>query len=268
MADSFRLLFSALDITGTVQLWTTDGTPAGTTELTTIQNDQGGLHPEHITLFGPFNTAAAFTGLDAAGLPSLWITDGLTTTTELAPADAFAQGLNPAALVPFGAALLFTGTDADGHTAVWTTDGTTTTELLALPDTGASIATPQSLSWNGLAWFEIAGHLVASDGTPAGTRVLATGLAGPDDGPTLAGTDNGLLFSANGQLWRTDGTADGTTPLSDATLFPTSLTHIQGGTLFRGTDSTGQAQLFISDGTPDGTIPLTTFTPAAPSISR
>ena len=259
MADPFQLLYSALDSHGTVQLWSTDGTQAGTAELTAVANLSAGLYPGQITVLDA--ATAAFTGLDATDHTSLWTTDGTASGThELAIAHAFTNGIDAKALIGLNGQLLFTGTDAAGHTGVWTSDGTSagTTELLQLADLGPAIVNPQSLISGGQAWFEIAGRLVVSDGTASGTRLLASGLAPPDAGPTIAALDGGILFSANHQLWRSDGTD--TTALT-AAISPTGLTTTATGVLFRGVDATGNTQLWTSDGTT--TTALTSFTSGA-----
>jgi|GEM_PF-4416530 len=258
-ADSFRLLYSALDGNGTVQLWATDGTPAGTAELTAVANDGGGLFPGAITVF---NGQAAFTGIDAAGRTSLWITNGSAAgTAELAPADAFINGLDPKGLIAVGDHLLFTGTDATGHTGLWTTDGTAagTHELLAIPDLGPAIDTPETALAGGRAYVAVNGRLLVSDGTAGGTTLLATALPTADP-PTLAPIGDALLFTANGHLWRTDGTPAGTTPLAPLDAY--DLTPVHGGVLFSAIDAHGNAQLWFTDGAAPHA--LTAFTHATP----
>ena len=244
-ADSFRLLYSALDGNGTVQLWATDGTLAGTAELTAVANDWGGVFPGDITVFGG---QAGFVGLDAAGRMSLWVTDGTAGgTAELAPAKAFAEGLDPKGLTALGSKLLFTGTDAGGHTGIWATEGTSagTRELLSVAELGAGIGTPQTVVAGGRAYFAVNGRLVVSDGSRAGTAVIAAGLAGGDQ-PVLAAVGDGVVFAAAGGLWRSDGTVGGTVRI--ASVEARDLTAVGSGALFSGTDGHGVAQLWFTDG--------------------
>ena len=69
MASGFQLLYSALDGSGTVQLWTSDGTVAGTVELSHVANDWGGLYAEGMTGYDPASgiAGAAFRGIDGQG---------------------------------------------------------------------------------------------------------------------------------------------------------------------------------------------------------
>ena len=270
MPDDFHLLFSALDAAGTVQLWTTDGTALGTSELTQVENEWLGLYPELITAYAPDSglVGAAFRGIDADGQTSLWTTDGTGPgTAELLPANRFTNGLDPKALTAFGPNIIFTGTDADGQTGIWTTDGSNagTYELMAIPGVGAAVADPQSAVRGSIAYFAVAGRLVASDGTPEGTSLVAENLATADGGPSIAATVAGLVFAAAGQLWITGGTPGSTVKLTaiaaaHTTLSPHDIVAFGQGALFAGTDAAGRAQLWTTDGTPAGTSALTHFT--------
>ena len=59
---------------GALGLWTTNGTPAGTFELTGIAGaSSNGISPVSLTVF---HDHAIFDGVDAAGNNGLWVTDG------------------------------------------------------------------------------------------------------------------------------------------------------------------------------------------------
>ncbi|MCX7384742.1 MAG: Hint domain-containing protein, partial [Alphaproteobacteria bacterium] len=270
MASGFQLLYSALDGSGTVQLWTTDGTVSGTVELTHVANDWGGLYAEDITGYAPGSgiVGAAFRGIDAAGNPSLWVTDGTVAgTAELHAAGAAAAGLDPKALIALGRLILFTGTDTEGRSAIWASDGTDvgTVELGAIAGVGPVVADPQSLISDGRAFFVAGGQLMVSDGTAAGTTQLAGGLDTADGGPSIATVPGGVLFAAGGRLWTSDGTAAGTRALGGqhAPMLPQDLVSFGSGVLFRGTDAVGNTQLWFTDGTVTGTQALTAFTASA-----
>ena len=264
-ANGYRILYSAQDAGGTVQLWTTDGAIAE--ELTAIDNDWGGLYPSQITAF---TNNAVFAGIDASGRNSLWFTDGTAAgTAEIEPDGAFTNGLDPKGLIALGEKILFAGTDSTGHTGIWATDGTAagTIELLRLADLGATIATPETVLAGGTAFFAIGGHLVVSDGTAPGTAILADGLIAQEVAPAapiLAAVDGKLFFAANGQFWRSDGTAAGTTRRTaiagpHTRLDPSDITAYGTQALFRGTDALGVPQLWITDTSPAGAHALTRF---------
>ena len=143
-----KALFQGQDAAGNVNLWVTDGTSAGTSELAVAGANSGGLFnatyfPAGFSPdFTVLGNVAVFEGYDASGSDSLWVTDGTSAgTSELTvaganPSGLFAQVFGPHFTV-FGGRVLFAGEDADGHINLWSTDGTSagTGELSA---TGAS----------------------------------------------------------------------------------------------------------------------------------
>src|ERR1700722_15623662 len=98
-------------------LWVTNGTAAGTHELTGITGaDPGseGLIPLDLTVFG---NEVLFNGTDASDSPGLWVTNGTAAgTSELGISGASPSGINPSDLTVFGNRVLFAGTDATGYT--------------------------------------------------------------------------------------------------------------------------------------------------------
>ena len=47
-----RVLFSGIDAKGDFNLWVTNGTSAGTSEISLAKQDPGGLNPQFLTVFG------------------------------------------------------------------------------------------------------------------------------------------------------------------------------------------------------------------------
>jgi ELWxxDGT repeat protein len=88
-----EVLFSAFDSSGKPSLWVTNGTSAGTVELTPAGASSSGLNP---TSFARIGSLAVFNGIDSQGDNGLWVTDGTTAGThELQVTGAAASGLNP-----------------------------------------------------------------------------------------------------------------------------------------------------------------------------
>src|SRR5205807_325055 len=113
------------DASSKLGLWQTDGTAAGTHELTGISgaNVGGlGLTPRDITVF---KGKVLFNGLDASGVLGLWVTDGTAAGThELTGiSGASATGINPFYLTVFNGQVLFEGQNASGRLSLWATDG-------------------------------------------------------------------------------------------------------------------------------------------------
>src|SRR6266511_3851082 len=121
-------------------------------------------------------------------------------------------------------------------------------------------------------------ELWRSDGTPDGTSMLADVWPGPSGSwPGTVGQFPGTAMLASGpflyfgaddgvhgvELWRTDGTPDGTSLVKDLipgvdSSRPQELTNV-GGRLFFVTLNVGMERLWTSDGTEAGTIMLRTF---------
>src|SRR5262249_41654331 len=79
------VMFAGKDAAGNNGLWVTDGTAAGTHELTGISGTYSGGLFGGSTGFPPdftaFNGKVIFSGLDAAGNIGLWVTNGTAAGT-------------------------------------------------------------------------------------------------------------------------------------------------------------------------------------------
>jgi ELWxxDGT repeat protein len=143
-----KVLFSGLDASGDMGLWVTNGTAAGTEELTGITGaDPSGLAPSDLTVY---NGEVLFCGLDQSGRPQLWVTNGTAAGThELTVKGASAQsGLNPSNLVVYDGQVLFSGLDSSGFLGLWTTNGTATgtTEVAPISGTQSRGLSPVDLT--------------------------------------------------------------------------------------------------------------------------
>src|SRR5207244_715634 len=92
-----EVLFTGDNTSGHFGLWVTDGTAAGTHELTSISGaNANGLQLSSMTFF---KGKVLFNGVNAGGNHGLWLTDGTAAGThELAGI----TGANAGGLVPFG----------------------------------------------------------------------------------------------------------------------------------------------------------------------
>jgi ELWxxDGT repeat protein len=184
------VLFQGVDSSGHGGLWETNGTVAGTFELTGIAGAAStGLYPVNLTALNA--NEVLFGGTDASGRDGLWVTDGTAAGTHeltgIAGASTSAAGLYPANLTAYNGKMLFSGYDATGSVGLWVTDGTAA----------------------GAHELAVAGVLTAPKG------LLPAGLS-----PSNLIVYNGLVFfggdDASGAvgLWETDGTAAGTKELT------------------------------------------------------
>jgi ELWxxDGT repeat protein len=244
-----EVLFAAGDASGQEGLWVTDGTGAGTHEITGISGADtfGGLNPTDFHLltnnvFFPFdNRGVLFAGEDSHSHTNLWVTDGTAAGThELivqgADPNSGLVGSNPG-FTTFGEKVYFEGFDASGEAGLWVTDGSAAGTQLVTDGAARSLGfVPQFITvFKSEMLFEATNTsniigLWASDGTAGGTQEL-TGIASVfsegiffgesalDLNPGFASATGGLVFlghDANNQfgLWVTDGTAGGTHELT------------------------------------------------------
>ncbi len=229
-----KVLFNGVDAAYQNGLWVTDGTAAGTHEITGFSGDTGsvlgGPSPPDLTVF---NNEVLFNGLDAAGNNGLWVTDGTAAGThELTGIrGANAAGVNPHYMTVFKSKVLFEGIEADGTRGLWVTDGTAagTHEL-----TGIRGANPSGLS---------PAYLTAFKG-----EVLF----------------NGVNNAGDRGLWVTNGTAASTGELTGISgadpsgLDPSGFTVLSNNeVLFKGLDSSGERGLWVTNGTVAGTHEIT-----------
>ena len=92
---AFRVVFVGDDASGNRDLWVTDGTSAGTSELTVAGVGRLGLFPADFMVVGD---KVLFEGQDANQAFNLWVTDGTSAgTSELTVtgANPLAGGLSP-----------------------------------------------------------------------------------------------------------------------------------------------------------------------------
>lgn len=287
-----QVLFNGVNSSGIYGLWVSDGTAAGTHELTGISGANaggilgGGGATDSFTVF---NGQMLFAGENSNGQFGLWVSDGTAVGThELTGilGANFQYGVAPQDLTIFNGNVLFGGLGANGQEGLWVTDGTAagTRELTGISGVSSVGLHPSNITaFNGEALF--AGldanfnfGLWVTDGTATGTHELA-GITGANaaglfhvspgpGGPGLTVFNGKVLFNgtdAAGKLglWASDGTAAGThelTGISGANgggIWPTNMVVFKGAVLFNGRDANGNFGLWVTDGTATGTHELT-----------
>ncbi|QDU65021.1 ELWxxDGT repeat protein [Engelhardtia mirabilis] len=286
-ADGSTVWFAADDASVGREVFRTDGTPAGTQLAADAQPDplSGDSNPAELVRMG---TAAFFVADDGLHGRELWVTDGSEEGTQLV-FDLFPgpSGSNPTDLTVHGERLYFTATESDSdpldRIEVWSTDGTMggTSRLSDLFSQG--FFDPEGLR-------SVGGHLFftaldlgsigrepwASDGSPEGTFLL--GNLNPDilskdskaGGFTAVGDQ--VVFSALGpslvpELWRTDGTAAGTSmvgsvPGGEAFTTPNWMRSLDDHRAVLTADGAESGiEPWVTDGTPAGTFRLADIKP-------
>ena len=185
-------LFVSSQVNSNMSIWVTDGTAAGTYELTGVAGAyaDGVIPTFYSNGFLPLGNEALFEGENAAGQMGLWETDGTAQgTKEIAGiSNAFSGGIlfgGAAQFVAFNGEALFRGYDAAGMPGLWVSNGTAagTYELSGINGASAAGIMPADFGvlGNEVLFLGIdaknAFSLWVTDGTAAGTREL-TGIQG------------------------------------------------------------------------------------------
>jgi ELWxxDGT repeat protein len=284
------MYFAANDGQNGVELWRTDGTTSGTLLVKDIDpfkitlgnfTYSASSNPSSLTAF---NGKLYFQAMDRAHGSQLWVSDGTAAgtqrVTDINP--GLFAGINPRYLKVFQGHLFFGAGDGAGGSALWESDGTTagTVLLKEINPAGGSSTYPAALTVVGNKLFFVADdgthgrELWVTDGTTAGTAMVAD-LNPMGDAirsstylrPMLAEVGGVLLFAADDgthgqELWRTDGTAAGTTPVADINpgpgdgikfTDPLDFAVADGKLFFAANDGTHGSRLWMSDGTTKGT---------------
>jgi ELWxxDGT repeat protein len=281
-----QVLFNGLDSAGDEGLWTTNGTAAGTHEVSLPSSAvaASGVNPSDITVF---NGEALFNGADTAGDRGLWVTNGTGAGThELTGiSGAATTGIDPSNMVVYDGEVLFNGADGSGN-GLWVTNGTAagTQELMPGIDPTDMVVYGGEVLFAGKDGGNVG--LWETNGTPGGTKELIAAAAGATVANDPLGLDPSDLTVFNGevlfsgldqfghpQLWATNGTPAGTSQLSSITtpgtfphqgLEPSNLEVYDGQVLFSGlavhgsgSSETSFQGLWTTNGTAAGTKEIT-----------
>lgn len=215
-----------------IELWTSDGTTAGTQLLVDINP---GPEPSEISAMINFGDALYFAANDGTNGLELWKTDGTANGTmmvkDIQPGE---QGSLPGNFTVVDSLLFFRAFDEVNGYEIWKTDGTSAgTELVIDLNPGNF----------GSGGFGL---------TAFGNKLLFSG----NDGAT------------GQELWITDGTTAGTVQFADVNpgsgnSFPSYMTVKQEQVFFSANDGINGSELWVSDGTPAGTKLVKDLNPGA-----
>ncbi|MDQ5859159.1 MAG: hypothetical protein M3542_12910 [Acidobacteriota bacterium] len=247
-------------------LWVSDGSFSGTRVL------KRGSASSPVAL----EERAYFSAADTASI-GLWRTDGTEAGTALVKSiESRAGSSEPQLLADFSGELLFVATETPGVRRLWRSDGSAEGTVRVSDRVGFhSFAPPQPGFFRGAlfvaGWDQAHGaELWRSDGTDAGTWLVSDISPGPgnvvvDSRPNdFTLVRDRLFFEAydaahGGELWKTDGTAAGTTLVKDVRpgpdgSIPSELTEFRGTLFFIALNGSTGGELWKSDGTEDGTV--------------
>jgi ELWxxDGT repeat protein len=220
-----KLFFTGNDGINGNELWVTDGTEPGSVRLT---DRSGNLPSDPHNLFNAHGTLL-FSAIDANGAGvELMKSDGTVSGTVLLK-DINAGGFDsdPANFVDAGGFTYFTADDGVHGRALWRTDGTSVGTVMASPvnPIGPIVAVNGSLYFTAndgshgselWRWDAVQGATMVADLQPG------DGSSNPTNLTNVGGT---LYFIANNELWKSDGSIDGTVALSPAVIGPIASLH-------------------------------------------
>ena len=268
------MVFAAFDGTHAAELWTTDGTTAGTVMIKDIYPGFAHSSP---TEFTRLNGMQIFSANDGSNGIELWKTDGTAEGTVMIK-DIYpgAAGSHPSQFTRLNGALYFRANDGIHGEELWKTDGTETgTVMVNDIRPGGEGSHPAEITvFDGGLYFQAADgfhdgqgmELWTSDGTSAGTRIVKDINPVTGSYPVGLAPFNGTLYfhatdSSNGyELWKTDGTAAGTVMVKDIApgwgegSYLSDHIWFDGAMYFVADDGNKGRELWKTDGTPAGTL--------------
>jgi ELWxxDGT repeat protein len=274
--NSTKALLKSID----GRLWVTDGTAAGTLQLsTTLTYERSGA-----VLNGKF----IFPGITAATGNELWITDGTIAGTTLL------KDINPGIESSFpdddfallNDHLYFAAHSPGFGRELWKTDGTPdgtsqVKDIMAGPGQSALRGKYRLFSTGTYLLLNVATYnegyeLWKSDGTENGTSLLKdiNPGAAPGDPESFVLFNNIVLFAAKHdayglELWKTDGTPAGTELVKDIRSGPTgsfyylSIFQFNGRGYFTANDGVVGEEIWSTDGTAANTVLLKDIEPGS-----
>lgn len=266
-----RVFFEVHSNTEGSELWTSDGTFAGTFKPRELLPGPGSGFGGDIGVAG---NAVFFSGNDGTTGSELWTSDGTALGTkrvlDAVPGD---DGSNAGAFMTAGGLAYFMADDGVHGRELWRTDGTESGTRM-LKDFG-----PNSPATSTALLGELEGKLIfrrvldggirlwSSDGTEEGTELMDDVRFTPSHAIlswlTVMGSQ--AFYSYNTLLWRADG-MNAAQQLGSAT-FVSHLTVMNGVVYYSGRSTSLGQELWRSDGTLGGTYLLKDLRPGSGSSS-
>jgi ELWxxDGT repeat protein len=209
-----RVFFIAYETISGSQLWVSDGTIAGTNKAFDLDAAIPGFG---VSTIGTYANQVVLMRFSPA---ELWLSDGTVTGTKQLFASQEQQSYIRR-IYPTQNRLYFLQDSLDGRQRLWVSGGVASDAVLLKEAASPRVITPITETLGDTLFFQfqstgITFELWATAGTPATTRSLLSDFV---DG-VIRGNGE-VLFAArapgavNKQIWRSDGTTEGTVPISE-----------------------------------------------------
>lgn len=268
------LFFRANNGVNGQELWKSDGTEAGTVMVKDINPGSGNGAPEYFTTVG---NLLFFQANDGVHGNELWVSDGTEAGTFMLK--DLKEGSNGSILTflrNVGGKLY-----VNANSQLWISDGTEAGTTMLLNSNSEAMA-----DINGMAFFASSGgmnigpELWKSDGTVDGTvlvKDIHDGSVGsyPSGFVNVNGTaffyaNDGTSFGGGPELWKSDGTSEGTVRVKDIRpgdmgSNPGLMGQIDDIVYFSANDGNYGVELWKSDGTEEGTVMAGDINPSGDS---
>ena len=255
-----KLVFSGLNNGFRNALFVADGAGGGAVELRVPALNPSGGYSGRVTGLATFGGKAGFTAVDASGTVGFWVTDGTVAgTIELPGLTGNPYGSSPMVALA-GNRLAFVAQDAAVTSGVYISDGTAAgTGRLAVTGTGADHLYPSQVFSTGNQLYMGGNYnggpvLIASDGTPAGTSLVASGVS------IFAGYAGAIAGTLGGAVAYTDTTSH-TSGSARADIYTGPVSYLQQQYIWSGTDSVAiaadAAGTFLHGGSGDDALSVT-----------
>lgn len=262
-------LYFSVSLSGSQQLYKSDGTAAGTKLL---KNMGAGL-PAYFSAFANNNGQLLFSYFTPENGYELWVSNGTASGTKMIK-DIYAgmHSSTPAAITGLKNGIaLFSATDSARGTELWSTNGTKAGTILTKNINNTTTSSSNPLLNPGTtayinnkfffsAWNPGYGNaLYITDGTGGGTKLVDLNNGNSSNPSRFTVFENNVYFAANGggfnRVYKSDGTVGGTVPVFN----PGNSNGIVMG-IYPAKDylyvfyrySGDSAQLWVSDGTTAG----------------
>ena len=234
---------------GPTGLWKSDGTQQGSIALKT----SGVFNVHSLT---NVNGTLFFISPNPTNGRELWKSDGTNTGTVFVKSLVIGSqesDYENASISNVNGTLIFQ-THVNNKGVIGKSDGTSsgTSVLTSSNEWGGNWKESANGSYFASDWDVEPGErgLWISNGTVTGTKKISNGFGSPHALSNI----NGTLFFTSVNLWRSDGTVQGTTLVkSVGSTHIYNIANVNGTLFFSGNDGSNGSELWKSDGTPEGT---------------